>query len=62
VLKTVVMDNHYYFQTHNSGSDTVKSPMGMFMDELIPNDLAEVDKVICEYYSIKSIKDKKEAA
>ena len=43
VLKTVVMDNKYYFQTHNSGSDTVKSPLDMFKDDLIPNDLAEVD-------------------
>ena len=59
VLKTVVMDNKYYFQTHNSGSDTVKSPLDMFKDDLIPNDLAEIDKVICEYYSIKT---KKEAA
>jgi hypothetical protein len=58
VLKTAVIDNQYYFHTHNSGSDTVKSPMGMYEDDLIPNDLAEVDRVICEYYGIKE----KEAA
>jgi hypothetical protein len=52
VLKTVIRDNKYYFQTHNSGSDTVKSPLGMFKDDLIPNDLALVDKTICEYYEL----------
>jgi len=57
VLKTVVMDNKYFFQTHNSGSDTVKSPLEMFKDNLIPNDLAEVDKVICEYYSLNKNKE-----
>ena len=57
VLKTVVMDGQYYFQTHNSGYDTVKSPMGMFDKDLIPNDLAEVDRVVCEYYSIKTNKE-----
>jgi hypothetical protein len=52
VLKTAVIDGQYYFYTHNSGSDTVKSPMGMFQNDMIPNDLAEVDRVICEYYQI----------
>jgi energy-coupling factor transporter ATP-binding protein EcfA2 len=60
VLKTVVTEDKYYFSTRNSGSDTVKSPMGMFSEDLIPNDLAEVDKVICEYYGIKSVKPKKD--
>jgi hypothetical protein len=54
VLKTVVTENNYYFQTRNSGQDTVKSPMDMFTEDLIPNDLAEVDKTVCEYYGITS--------
>ena len=33
--------------------DTVKSPMGMFEEELIPNDLKAVDDVIREYYGIE---------
>jgi hypothetical protein len=53
VLKTVVMNGIYYFQTHNSGNDTVKSPLDMFTDDLIDNDLAAVDKVICDYFDIK---------
>lgn len=49
VLKTVVRDGVYYFATRNSGSDTVKTPLGMFEDELIPNDLAIVDKAITDF-------------
>lgn len=53
VLKTAVNDGKYFFQTHNNGFDTVKSPMGMFEDDFIPNDLAFVDNAICNYYNIK---------
>jgi len=48
-----VQDGKYMFQTHNSGADTVKSPIEMFKDDLIDNDLAAVDKVIREYYDIQ---------
>lgn len=40
----------YYFRTTTSGLDTCKTPMGMFNDELIPNDLALVTDVINDYY------------
>ena len=53
VLKTCVKEKEYYFQTHNSGYDTVKSPMGMFQDDFVPNDINAVDSVICDYYGIK---------
>lgn len=52
VLKTVVKDGKYYFQTHNNGYDTVKSPMDMFADDLIPNDLKAVDDTIREYWGL----------
>lgn len=52
VLKTVVQDGKYQFSTKNSGQDTVKSPMGLFDDALIDNDLAAVDAAIREYYGI----------
>jgi hypothetical protein len=51
-LRTVVRDGSYFFSTQNSGSDTTKSPMGMFEDLLIPNDLAAVDTAIADYYGI----------
>lgn len=50
VLKTVVQDGKYYFSTHNSGQDTVKSPLGMFEDNYVDNDLKAVDTIIREYY------------
>ena len=52
VLKTVVTDGKYQFSTRNSGQDTVKTPLGMFNDVLIDNDLAMVHKTIREYYGI----------
>lgn len=53
VLKSVVSDGHYQFSTQNNGSDTVKTPIGMFDSPLIDNDLAEVDRIIREYYGIE---------
>ncbi len=52
VLRTFVNDGHYLFSTKNNGNDTVKSPMGLFDDDYIGNDLAKVDTAICEYYGI----------
>jgi hypothetical protein len=40
----------YSFITQNDGSTTAKSPKGMFMDFMIPNDLSYVIKCIDEYY------------
>ena len=55
VLKAVVKDGHYYFQTHNNGYDTVKSPLGMFEEDLIENDLKMVDDVMREYWNIPRV-------
>ena len=52
VLKTHVQDGHYTFLTHNSGFDTVKTPLGMFADEEIDNDLMKVDDTIRAYYEM----------
>lgn len=52
VLKAISHDGGYYFRTHTNGSDTVKSPMGMFDASEIENDLKMVDEVIRNYYEI----------
>ena len=52
VLKTVTQGGEYFFSTHNSGSDTTKTALGMFTDDLIDNDLAAFDAVLCAYYEI----------
>lgn len=52
VLRTIVRDGSYFFATQNNGGDTTKSPMGMFADQLIDNDLAAVDAAIQTYYNL----------
>ena len=52
VLRTKVINGQYLFTTQNSGLDTVKSPMGLFEDDQIANDLAAVDAAIVNYYEI----------
>lgn len=53
VLRTFVdPGTGYFFLTHNNGHDTVKSPMGMFKENQVENDLAAIDDVICDYYGI----------
>lgn len=56
-LFTIVLfaekDNeNYYFITQSDGSTTAKTPMGMFEDLKIDNDLKAVDMRIREYYGI----------
>lgn len=50
VLKTVVIDGKYYFSTQTDGKDTCKSPIGLFAEQYIPNDLKMVDEALRAYY------------
>lgn len=56
VLRTQVADGKYTFRTQTDGSDPVKSPIGMFSDLEIDNDLKMVDTIIREYYGLKASK------
>lgn len=58
VLRTACIDGKYRFLTSNSGSDTVKSPMGMFESSEIDNDLAIVDNAIVRFYNLKTKENK----
>jgi len=49
VLKTKVKDGQYLFCTQNNGNDTVKSPMEMFEQTEIENDLSIVVDAIRNY-------------
>lgn len=42
----------HWFTTQSDGTTTAKSPMGMFADREIDNDLKMVDKTIREYYNL----------
>lgn len=61
VLKSVAIDGVYQFSTQTN-NDTVKSPMGMFDNLMIDNDLAFVDKKIREYYELPSLESLSEHA
>ncbi len=51
VLHTQVMDGQYRFLTQNDGSHIAKSPMGMFDEMYIPNDLISVKAQMNNYYA-----------
>ena len=52
VLRAKKVDKNYYFFTQSTENDVAKSPIGMFNDLYIENDLKNVDKVIREFYNI----------
>ncbi|MGO3395598.1 MAG: ATP-binding protein [Serratia proteamaculans] len=51
-LRTAVTDGRYYFTTQSDGTDPVKSPIGLFDNFQIPNDLNAVDAAIRSYYEL----------
>jgi hypothetical protein len=50
VFSSVISDENYYFQTRNDGFIMGKTPMDMFEDKLIPNDLQLVKQTIDDYF------------
>ena len=52
VLRTEVINNNYRFSTQTNGQDCCKSPIGMFQDYHIENDLSKVDEAISTFYGI----------
>jgi len=55
VLRTFVQDGRFFFSTMNDGTDTVKAPIGMFVERFIDNDLAAVDAAIRDYYGLNPV-------
>jgi hypothetical protein len=51
VLHSRVVDGNYMFQTQYDGEFLAKSPMGMFEDHLIPNDLVSVKDAVENYFN-----------
>lgn len=51
VLHSRVVDGEYMFQTQYDGEFLAKSPMGMFEEFLIPNDLVTVKAAIENYFN-----------
>ena len=53
VLLAKAEENKHYFVTQSDGTNPCKSPIGMFEDIEIDNDLKMVDDTIREYYGLK---------
>ncbi len=51
VLHTQIMDGAYRFLTQNDGSHVAKSPMGMFEDKYVANDLVFVKSKMNDYFN-----------
>ena len=60
VFRSLIKDGQYVFQTRSLGDSVAKTPEEMFEEDFIPNDLAEIDKVIREYYEFEPLKINKE--
>lgn len=60
VLRAECADGRYIFHTKTDGLDVTKTPLGMFDDEVIDNDLKEVDNKIREFYELAPLNNKKE--
>lgn len=52
IIKQPGQPNKHVFRTVSSGSDTCKTPLEMFEENTIDNDLTIVNQAIREYYSI----------
>lgn len=55
-------EDGYYFETQTDGRTPAKSPMGMFPEQRVPNDLKAVDAAIREYWGLKPLKAAKKPA
>ena len=54
VLMAKNVDGKHFFLTQSDGTDTVKTPIEMFAEARIDNDLKAVDKAIRAYYDLPS--------
>ena len=54
VLRAKKVDKNYYFFTQATDGDVAKSPIGMFDELYIENDLKVVDDKIREFYGINN--------
>lgn len=52
VIRSMYDNGKYIFKTHTDGLDVAKTPLGMFQDDEIDNDLKLVDTTIREFYNL----------
>lgn len=61
VLRSMQVEDGYKFITRDDGISTAKSPIGMFSEDVIDNDLKAVDTIIREYYDMPPLIDDKKS-
>lgn len=59
-LRTSRTNGEYKFLTKTNGMDVCKTPLGMFKEEAVDNDLKLIDDTIREFYGITTQKKEKE--
>lgn len=55
VLRCIADKGRHFFRTQTDGMDVAKTPMGMFQDFEIDNNLKLVDNVIREYWGLNNV-------
>ncbi len=55
VVETAVVDREFVFKVRTDGTG-IKTPMGMFADDTIENDLKKLDEAIVEFYKPEAVK------
>lgn len=60
VLRCKTEGGKHYFLTQTTENDVAKTPIDMFTETQIDNDLLAVDKAIRDYYDINVVEDNKE--
>ena len=57
-IRTAYDNGNYIFRLKTNGQDCVKTPFGMFENDIMDNDLKEFDKIVREYYELDKKKKK----
>lgn len=57
VLRSMLINGKHVFRTQTDGMDVCKTPIGLFENEEIDNDLKMVDNAIREYYYLNENKE-----
>ena len=51
-IRSMFENGNYIFRLKNNGQDCVKTPIGMFEEEEMENDLKKLDEVVRDYYDL----------
>jgi len=51
-IRSMFENGNYIFRLKTNGQDCVKTPIGMFEEEEMENDLKKVDEIVREYYEL----------